>query len=236
MKVGFFDSGIGGTCILRAFRSLRPDVETEYIADTKNCPYGNKPPEEVVRLSESCTERLLKKGCSMIVVACNTATAAAIDHLRAKHPEIPFIGIEPAIKPAALRSKTGVVGVLATAGTFNGRLYNETKAKFAKSVTVLAVVADEFVTLVEGEREAILRGEPICRGASAARIERAVRRRIEPLLKAGADKIVLGCTHFPHLAPIIEDVCAGRAEVIDPSMSVARQAVRILERLENGGK
>ena len=126
--------------------------------------------------------------------------------------------------------------VLATAGTFNGRLYNETKAKFAKSVTVLAVVADEFVTLVEGEREAILRGEPICRGAATARIERTVRRRIEPLLKAGADKIVLGCTHFPHLAPIIEKVCAGRAEVIDPSLPVARQAVRILERLEHGEK
>ena len=234
MKVGFFDSGIGGTCILRAFRALRPDVETEYIADTKNCPYGNKPPEEVVRLSEACTESLLKKGCGMIVVACNTATAAAIDHLRAKHPNIPFVGIEPAIKPAALRSKTGVVGVLATAGTFNGRLYNETKAKFAKSVTVLAVVADEFVSIVEGEREAVLRGEPLAVGASAACIERIVRRRIEPLLKAGADKIVLGCTHFPHLAPIIEKVCAGRAEVIDPSMPVARQAARILAKMERG--
>ena len=234
MKVGFFDSGIGGTCILRAFRSLRPDVETEYIADSGNCPYGNKPPEEVVRLSEACTNRLLKKGCDMIVVACNTATAAAIDYLRAKHPKIPFVGIEPAIKPAALRSKSGVVGVLATAGTFNGRLYNETKAKFAKSVTVLAVVADEFVSLVEGEREAVLRGEPLGAGAAAARIERTVRRRIEPLLKAGADKIVLGCTHFPHLAPFIEKVCAGRAEVIDPSMPVARQAARILAKLERG--
>ena len=236
MKVGFFDSGIGGTCILRAFRALRPDIETEYVADTENCPYGNKPPDEVMRLADACTARLLKKGCGIVVVACNTATAAAIDHLRAKHPKIPFVGIEPAIKPAALRSKSGVVGVLATAGTFNGRLYNETKAKFAKSVTVLAVVADEFVTLVEGERDAILRGESICEGASAAKIERIVRRRIEPLLKAGADKIVLGCTHFPHLAPIIEKVCAGQAEVIDPSMSVARQAVRMLERLEKEGR
>ena len=232
MKVGFFDSGIGGTCILRAFRSLRPDVETEYIADTENCPYGNKPPEEVVRLSEACTAELLRRGCKMIVVACNTATAAAIDRLRAKHPEIPFVGIEPAVKPAALRSKTGVVGVLATAGTFNGRLYNETKARFAKNTTVLAVVADEFVALVEGERETVLGGGTIGAGASASRIEKVVRARIEPLLKAGADKIVLGCTHFPHLAPVIEKVCAGRAEVIDPSMSVARQAARVLKRLE----
>ena len=127
MKVGFFDSGIGGTCILNAFRKLCPDVETVYIADSKNCPYGNKPAAEIIRLSEANVKKLLKKHCKMIVIACNTATAAAIDYLRAKYPEIPFVGLEPALKPAALRSKTGVVGVLATAGTFHGRLYNETR-------------------------------------------------------------------------------------------------------------
>ena len=229
MKVGFFDSGIGGTCILRAFKKLCPDVETVYIADSKNCPYGNKPTEEIIRLSEANVKKLLKKNCKMIVIACNTATAAAIDYLRAKYPEIPFVGLEPAVKPAALRSKTGVVGVLATAGTFHGRLYNETKAKFAKNVTVLAVQADEFVTEVEK-----LRGCEVekLRGARAERIEKMVRLRIEPLLKAGADKIVLGCTHFPHLKPVIEKVCAGRAEVIDPSEAVARQAKRILEKMK----
>ena len=226
--VGFFDSGIGGTCILNAFKRLCPDVETVYIADSKNCPYGNKPAEEIIRLSEANVKKLLKKGCKMIVVACNTATAAAIDYLRAKHPEIPFVGLEPALKPAALRSKTGVVGVLATAGTFHGRLYNETKAKFAKNVTVLAVQADEFVTEVEK-----LRGFAVerLRGARAERIEKIVRQRVEPLLRAGADKIVLGCTHFPHLKPVIEKVCAGRAEVIDPSDAVARQAKRVWEKL-----
>ena len=228
--VGFFDSGIGGTCILNAFRKLCPDEETVYIADSKNCPYGNKPPEEIIRLSEANVKKLLKKNCKMIVVACNTATAAAIDYLRAKYPQVPFVGLEPAVKPAALRSKTGVVGVLATAGTFNGRLYNETKAKFAKNVTVIAVVADEFV--IEVER---LRGCEVAklRGARAERLEKIVRRRIEPLLKAGADKIVLGCTHFPHLKPVIEKVCAGRAEVIDPSDAVARQAKRVLESMKS---
>ena len=216
MKVGFFDSGIGGTCILRAFRKLCPDVPTEYLADSAHCPYGNRPADEIVRLSVANTEELLRRGCDVIVVACNTATAAAIDHLRATYPNIPFVGIEPAIKPAALRSKTGVVGVLATAGTFHGRLYNETKARFAKDVTVLAVVADEFVQLVE-------RGE-----TSGERVEAIVRRRIEPLLKAGADHLVLGCTHFPHLKPVIEKVCAGRAEVVDPSDAVARQIERII--------
>ena len=220
--VGFFDSGIGGTCILNAFRKLCPDEETVYIADSKNCPYGNKPTEEIVRLSEANVKKLLKKKCKMIVIACNTATAAAIDHLRAKYPTVPFVGLEPALKPAALRSKTGVVGVLATAGTFHGRLYNETKARFAKNVTVLAVQTDEFVTLVE-------RGE-----TTGAKVERIVRRRIEPLLRAGADKIVLGCTHFPHLKPVIEKICAGRAEVIDPSDAVARQAKRILDKLNEG--
>jgi len=226
MKVGFFDSGIGGTCILKAFENLCPNVETVYLADSANCPYGNKSPEEIRRLSEACTKKLLAKGCQVIVVACNTATAAAIDYLRAKYKDVPFVGLEPALKPAALKSKTGVVGVLATAGTFHGRLYNETKARFAKKTTVLAVVADEFVTIVE---ETVGRA----RVPEGPKIEAAVRARIEPLLKAGADKIVLGCTHFPHLKPVIERVCAGRAEVIDPSEAVARQVKRILK--ECGG-
>ena len=214
--VGFFDSGLGGLCILDAFKALCPHESTIYIADSKNCPYGNKPAAEIIKLAESNTRRLLRRGCKMVVVACNTATAAAIDFLRERHPEVPFIGIEPAVKPAALRSKTGVVGVLATAGTFGGRLYNETKAKFAKDVTVIATVADEFVELVERKE------------ISGAAAERVVRARIEPLLKAGCDKIVLGCTHFPHLKPLIEKICDGRAEVIDPSDAVARQAKRVL--------
>ena len=214
--VGFFDSGLGGLCILDAFKALCPHESTIYIADSKNCPYGNKPAAEIVKLAESNTRRLLRRGCKMVVVACNTATAAAIDFLRERHPEVPFIGIEPAVKPAALRSKTGVVGVLATAGTFGGRLYNETKAKFAKDVTVIATVADEFVELVERKE------------ISGAAAERVVRARIEPLLKAGCDKIVLGCTHFPHLKPLIEKICDGRAEAIDPSDAVARQARRVL--------
>jgi len=224
--VGFFDSGIGGTCILNAFRKLCPHEETVYIADSANCPYGNKPAEEIRRLSEANVKKLLKKGCKMIVVACNTATAASIDYLRAKYPEVPFIGLEPAVKPAALRSKTGVVGVLATAGTFNGRLYNETKAKFAKNVTVIAVVADEFVEVVEEWKGGKV--EKPLEGAFLRRVETVVRKKVEPLLKAGADKIVLGCTHFPHLKPVIEKLCDGRAEVIDPSEAVARQAKRVL--------
>ena len=240
-KVGFFDSGIGGTCILRAFQKLCPDVETEYLADSAHCPYGNRPPEEIVRLSVANAEELLRRGCDVIVVACNTATAAAIDHLRTRYPHVPFVGVEPALKPAALKSATGVVGVLATAGTFQGRLYNETKARFAQDVTVLAVVADEFVEIVEewkgGEVEKWRSGWDLdlvvpMDEALRTRVERVVRAKIEPLLKAGADRIVLGCTHFPHLKPVIEKVCAGRAEVIDPSDAVARQVRRVLEGMK----
>ncbi len=265
MKVGFFDSGIGGTCILAAFKRLCPTVETVYLADSEHCPYGNRPPEEIRALADACVQKLLAQGCRMIVVACNTATAAAIDMLRERYPDVPFVGIEPAVKMAALHSKTGVVGVLATAGTFHGRLYNETKARFAQDVTVLAVVADEFVEIVEKwkggkveecgeeiveklksrkvekcgevveklnggrvEKCGVLDSVPM-EEAFREHVERVVRAKIEPLLKAGADVIVLGCTHFPHLRAFIERVAAGRAEVIDPSEAVARQARRLLE-------
>ena len=215
--VGFFDSGVGGRCVLEAFRRLCPEERTVYVADTEHCPYGNRPVEEIRRLSEACVRRLLEQDCKMIVVACNTATAAAISSLRANHPDIPFVGMEPALKPAAQTTRSGVVAVLATAGTLRGRHYNETKARFAAGVKVIAAVADEFVQLVE-------------RGAtSGPAVERIVRARIEPLIEAGADRIVLGCTHFPHLRAVIENVCAGRAEVVDPSDAVARQAKRVLE-------
>ncbi len=235
--VGFFDSGLGGLCILDAFKRLCPNESTIYIADSKNCPYGNRPAEEIIRLSEANTKNLLRRGCKMVVVACNTATAAAIDYLRAKYSEVPFIGIEPAVKPAALKSKSGVVGVLATAGTFGGRLYRETKAKFAKDVTVIATVADEFVEIVErsfsvGSSASLDRGHAGRVPLPVEAIVRIVRAKIEPLIKAGCDKIVLGCTHFPHLKPVIEKVCDGRAEVIDPSDAVARQAKRVLAKMD----
>ena len=214
--VGFFDSGRGGLCVLEAFRKRLPLEKTIYIADTEHCPYGNKPPEAIVARAKALTEQLLARGCKMVVVACNTATAAAIDVLRATWPGIPFVGMEPAVKPAVLRSKSGIVGVLATAGTFSGRLYRETCARFAKNTRVLTCVADDWVTLVE-------KGEN-----TGPRAEASVRACVEPLLAAGADHLVLGCTHFPHLKPLIEQVAAGRAEVLDPSDAVARQAERLL--------
>ena len=215
--VGFFDSGVGGRCVLEAFRRLCPDEPTVYVADSENCPYGNKPPDEIVRLSKRIAADLIDRGCEVVVVACNTATAAAIDELRSEWPDVPFVGMEPAVKPAALGSKSGVVGVLATRGTFNGRLYRETSSKVADAVRIIECVADEFVDLVE--RGVVL-------GVEA---EDAVRRRLEPLIAAGADRIVLGCTHFPHLKHLMENVADGRAEIVDPSDAVARRIVEVLE-------
>ena len=214
--IGFFDSGLGGLCIRDAVKKLLPHEDTVYIADSANCPYGNKPAGEIVDLARGHVRTLLGKGCKMVVVACNTATAAAIDTLRAEWPDLPFVGMEPAVKPAALRSKSGVVGVLATQGTFHGRLYRETCARCARKTTVLMCVADEFVQLVE-------RGE-----LDGPRAETVVRAKIEPLLAAGADHLVLGCTHFPHLAPLMTRLVTGRAELVDPSAAVARQAKRLL--------
>ena len=215
--VGFFDSGVGGRCVLDAFRRLCPDEPVVYVADSENCPYGNKPPEEIVRLSKRIAADLIGRGCEVVVVACNTATAAAIDELRNEWPEIPFVGMEPAVKPAALGSKSGVVGVLATRGTFNGRLYRETSSKVSDTVRIIECIADEFVDLVE-------------RGVvSGAEAEDVVRRRIEPLIAAGADRIVLGCTHFPHLKHLMENVADGRAEIVDPSDAVARRIAEVLK-------
>ena len=214
--IGFFDSGVGGLCVRAAVIRLLPHESTVYLADSAHCPYGNKPAAEIRKLADAHVRTLLAHGVKLIVVACNTATAAAIEYLRATWPEVPFVGMEPAVKPAARHSKTGVVGVLATQGTFNGRLYRETCARFARDTTVLMCVADEFVTLVE-------RGE-----TSGPRAAEVVRRRVAPLIAAGADHLVLGCTHFPHLRALIDAAAEGRAVVIDPSEAVARQVHRVL--------
>lgn len=215
---GFFDSGFGGMCILEAFLRLCPDEPFVYVADNGNCPYGNKPQAEIIAISDRLTRELVETHkCGIVVVACNTATAQAIDFLRRKYPQTKFVGLEPAIKPAAQGSKSGVVGVLATRGTFKGRLYRETSARFAGGVKVITQTADEWVDLVERN---------VTEGDEA---ERKVREKVESLIAAGADKLVLGCTHFPHLKRLIEKAAAGRAEVVDPSEAVAKQIRRMMK-------
>ena len=215
---GFFDSGFGGLCILEAFLKECPEEPTVYIADNGNCPYGNKSAAEICALAERHTLELINDyGCDLVVIACNTATAAAIDYLREKYPHIKFVGLEPAIKPAALNSKTGVVGVIATKGTFNGRLYKETSAKFGGGVTILTAVADEWVALVEAGLE-----------NDAQKCRPAIEKVVLPLVKAGADHLVLGCTHFPHLKKQIAAVAGPEVTILDPAPAVARRAKSLL--------
>ena len=210
--------------MLEAFRRLCPHERTVYLADTENCPYGNRSEDEVRELSSAMAEKLIARGCKLIVIACNTASAAALEHLRRRFPSVPFVGMEPAIKPAAENTKSGIIAVLATRGTFDGRLYRNTLARCAAGIKVIESLADEFVELVE-------RGE-----TSGEKAEAAVRKRILPLIEAGADQIVLGCTHFPHLKPLMEKVAGGSAAIVDPSEAVSQQIRRVLSglNLDNG--
>lgn len=216
--IGFFDSGAGGLSVWSEVVKLVPEAETFYIADSANCPYGSLDAGKIIDLATSHVRTLLDAGCGMIVVACNTATAAAIDVLRANF-KVPFVGLEPAIKPAAKLSKSKTVGVLATKGTLGGRHFNGTRAKWATGVSVLTGVADDFVKLVES-------GDVDSPAAYAI-----VRSRVEPLIAEGADVIVLGCTHFPFLKHLIERVANGRAVVLDSGYAAAVQTQRIWRSL-----
>ena len=217
--LGVFDSGLGGISIWKEIVKSLPNEDVIYVADSGNCPYGAKPQEEIQRLSERITGFLLEKGCSAIVIACNTATAAAIDYLRKKY-DVPIIGIEPAVKPAAKRTKTGVIGILATKGTFDGRLFKKTKEQYANHIKVLIQIGTGLVEIVENNL--------IEEQASYDLIQ----KYIEPMLEINADQIVLGCTHYPFLTEIINQIANGKATAINPAPAVARQTKRILKKYD----
>ena len=214
--IGIFDSGSGGLSVYREIVKLLPMERYVYFSDNAHCPYGEKTAEYIQERGRIITEILLGLGADIIVVACNTATAAAIATLRAEYPAVPFIGMEPAVKPAALGTETGVIGVLATAGTLKGSKYLNTRGRFEDDVRIVEHVGEGFVELVEN---GILDGPE----AYAT-----VRASLQPLLDAGADRIVLGCTHYPFLRPVIEAIAGPGVQVIDPAPAVARQTVRIL--------
>lgn len=215
--IGIFDSGVGGLSVLREVRKLLPHDNLLYFSDNANCPYGGKPESEIQDRAREITDFLLGKGAGIIVVACNTATAAAIATLRAEYPDTRFIGMEPAVKPATLITKSGIVGVLATAGTLAAEKYHDTKCRFEGDVKIEEHVGEGFVELVEsGELE----------GPHA---EETVRRSLQPLLDKGADTIVLGCTHYPFLTGVIKKIAGDGVTVIDPAPAVARQLQRVME-------
>ncbi len=213
--IGVFDSGVGGLTVLKELKQLLPNHSYIYFADTQNCPYGPKGPDEIIRLSRTITEFLISQGCSIIVVACNTATAAAIDYLRANF-EIPFVGMEPAVKPAALATKTKSIGVLATKGTFNGRLYRETTSKYAANINVAYQIGEGLVELVE-------------QGKSQSDEAKALLKSyVDPMLDEQIDHLVLGCTHYPFFIPILQEILPKTVAIENPAPAVARQTARLL--------
>jgi glutamate racemase len=213
--IGLFDSGIGGTSIWKAIHHLLPNESTVYLADSKNAPYGQKSKEEIIALSSKNVELLLEKNCKLIVVACNTATTNAIKELREKYP-IPFIGIEPAIKPAALNSKTQIIGILATKGTLNSALFAKNLAKY-KNIKFVEQVGFGLVQLIEN-------GD-----IHSAEMSGLLESYLRPMIAANIDYLVLGCSHYPYLIPQIKKILPDSIQIIDSGEAVARQTEFILE-------
>jgi glutamate racemase len=217
--IGVFDSGVGGLSVLKAIRAQLPAQPVFYFADQAHVPYGSRSLEEVRAFSSAITEFLLGLGSAIIVVACNTASAAALQELRAQYPQTRFVGMEPAVKPAAEQTRTGVVGVLATPATFQGRLYSSVVERFAKEVTILQDTCPGLVGEIEkGDME----------GAETRRI---LESAIRPMLEKNIDTIVLGCTHYPFVIPLIRQIAGAGVNVIDPAPAIARQTGRVLDSL-----
>lgn len=222
--IGIFDSGTGGLSVFKEIRKLLPEERYIYFSDNAHCPYGEKSREYIIERSREITRFLLDKGCDIIVVACNTATAAAIAVLREEFP-VRFIGMEPAVKPAVKSTRTGVVGVLATAGTLKADKYLNTREKFSEGVKITEHVGQGFVELVE-------------KGCLTGReAEDVVRASLKPLLDEEADRIVLGCTHYPFLWDTITKIASElyperEIEIIDPAPAVARH---LLETMKTEG-
>ena len=218
--IGIFDSGIGGLSVFREIRKVLPKEKYIYYSDNAHCPYGEKSKEYIIDRARKITDFMIAHGADVIVVACNTATAAAIRTLREEY-DLPFIGMEPAIKPAAMITKTGVVGVLATAGTLKADKYKDTRGRYADDVMVVEHIGQGFVELVE---------KGITTGPVA---EDIVTESLEPMLDEGADTIVLGCTHYPFLAETISKIAERLSperdiRLIDPAPAVARHLYDIM--------
>jgi glutamate racemase len=211
--IGVFDSGVGGLSVLRQMRDLLPEADLVYAADRARAPFGTRSLDEVRGISHEISEWLLRSGADCIVIACNTASAAALESIRADYPGLPVVGMEPAVKPAAAGTSSGTVAVFATEATFQGRLFDSVVSRFATGVEVVTRACPEWVELVEAG---------VVAGPEA---ELVVRTAVEPALDAGADRIVLGCTHFSFLSTLIEEIA--RIPVIDPAPAVAAQVRRV---------
>ena len=214
--IGVFDSGVGGLTVWREIVRQLPHEDTLYLADQAHVPYGPRPLAQVREFAEGIARFLLDQGARVIVVACNTASAAALHDLRRTFPDVPFVGMEPAVKPAAERTHNGIVGVIATQATFQGRLFASLVERYADHVRVLTQACPGLVEAVEAGR------------LDTPDTEALLRQYLAPLLEAGVDQLVLGCTHYPFLRPTIERLVGAGVAVIDPAPAVARQVGRVL--------
>ena len=219
LSIGIFDSGVGGLSVWREIVKILPQYNYLYIADSLYCPYGPKSRDEIVGRASAITEFLIKSGVSVIVVACNTATSAAISTLRGKY-KTPFIGMEPAVKPAASLSRSGVIGVLATKGTLEGNLYQSNLEKYASDTKVIERVGEGLVPLVESGKV----DDPYT--------ESLLRSYLEPMIEEGADHIVLGCTHYPFLSEVIMKIAGEHVTIEDPAPAVARRLASVISDLK----
>ncbi len=212
--IGLFDSGIGGTSIWKEMQQLLPNENSIYLADSKNAPYGKKSKEEIINLSFKNTDFLLEKNCKIIVVACNTATTNAIKELREKY-SVPFIGIEPAIKPAALQTTTQTIGILATQGTLNSELFYQNIQNYSHT-KIIEQVGHGLVELIEDGK------------INSTETKKLLESYLTPMVKANIDYLVLGCTHYPYLIPIIKKMIPNNIKIIDSGEAVAKQTKNIL--------
>lgn len=213
--IGVFDSGVGGTSIWKEIVTLLPNESTIYLADSINAPYGNKTPEQIRNLCIKNTEKLLSLGAKIIVVACNTATTNAIDYLR-KTYSVSFIGIEPAIKPAALQSTHKSIGILATKGTLNSTLFHTTSEKYAQDIKVIEVIGEGLVPLIESGN------------LENPELYKLIEKHLAPMIAAQIDYLVLGCSHYPYLIPLLKKLLPRNVTIIDSGEAVARQTEHIL--------
>lgn len=214
--IGIFDSGVGGTSIWKEIHALLPWENTIYLADSKNAPYGHKSKDEIIALSIKNTEKLLDLNAKIIVVACNTATTNAIEILRKKF-KIPFIGIEPAIKPAALKTITRQVGILATKGTLQSSLFSKTSELYAHNITITEVIGEGLVKLIEEGK------------IDSSEMKALLSKYLKPMLDANIDYLVLGCSHYPYLIPQIKEFLPKNVKIIDSGEAVARQTKAVLK-------
>jgi glutamate racemase len=215
--VGVFDSGVGGLSVLRAMRTLMPEEPVIYFGDQGHVPYGPRAMQQVRDFSETITRFLLDQDAKLIVVACNTASAAALHYLRDTFPQASFVGMEPAVKPAAEHTQSGLVGVLATPATFQGALYASVLERFANGVQVLQHTCPGLVSQIE---KGDLDGDET---------RTILEDALHPMLDQGIDTVVLGCTHYPFVIPLIEQVVGENVRVIDPAPAVAKQTKRLLD-------